>query len=61
MKETEFKERFVDRIVKMSSMDYVKDADALCKMADAGWESYLEEDSSLTPEDCAGAEMGCWE
>ena len=60
----EFRQRFIDRIVNQSKMDYVKDAAYLTESADATWEMWSNLEEGLqdnTPEDMADEEMGCWE
>ena len=60
----EFRQRFIDRIVKQSAMDYIKDAMYLTESADATWEMWSNPEEGLqdnTPEDMADGEMGCWE
>ncbi|HDY67903.1 hypothetical protein LCGC14_3142880 [marine sediment metagenome] len=62
--EIKFKGRFIDRIVKMSGMDYVKDAEVLCEMADASYEQWSDSKEGLqdeTPEDMADGAIGAWE
>jgi hypothetical protein len=60
LKEKEFKLRFIEEMVKGSSLDTVKDVKYLTKSADENWEVYREEGEGITPEQYAQEEMREW-
>lgn len=62
---TEFLGRYVDRLVSQSqgNLAYLKDAEFLCRCADAGYELWSDPKEGLqdeTPEDMADTEISYW-